>query len=456
MKKNYYFKCLSLITFLSMLLIIASCKKDKPNQGLAAPVINYVPAMVIYTDGATITPLVPTSSGGAVSGYAINTPLPAGLLFDTNTGIISGTPTALSSATTYKVIATNATGTVTTTIVLTVNPAAPAQLGLYETDTLIYKDLIVAVSKIGTTTVDYGLIFDTGSGGMVIDAEGILPSSMITSSGFNFSGDSTVVNGITITNQTSMIEYGADAATVVKVYGNLAYASITIGDQGENIVVKRLPFFLYYKGVDAGGNVVQPHDFDVFGVNEEYDVSFANKAYITSPFSYVIPGAGLINGFKMAALGTSNFSHDGNYAPGVVSLGLSPTDVSSSSGFTMSQLTFSSGYGYFPYIPANITYSGRSAFASYVLFDTGTEPYTYIEDPAFNAGATLLPVNSSVTVNTTSGFNLSYTTTATENLTYVENPTTSGGNISIISLEYFLNNEYMLNFQNHILGLKNN
>src|ERR1700744_4733332 len=92
-----------------------------------------------------------------------------------------------------------------------VTNATPTKFGLYETDSSIYKLLYTYVSKIGTldvTSSDYYLVFDTGSGGLVIDANGILPSSMITSSGFNFTGGSTTVNGITIYNQKTFVEYG--------------------------------------------------------------------------------------------------------------------------------------------------------------------------------------------------------------------------------------------------------
>src|ERR1700743_1768956 len=142
----------------------------------------------------------------------------------------------------------------------TPTPATPTKFGLYETDSSIYKLLYTYVSKIGTLDVsssDYYLIFDTGSGGLVLDAQGILPSSMITSTGFTFSGDSTVVDGITIYNQKSTIEYGDDANTTDKVYGNLAYASVTLGDENGNLVIKRLPFFLYYKAIHGANN--QPY-----------------------------------------------------------------------------------------------------------------------------------------------------------------------------------------------------
>ncbi len=334
--------------------------------------------------------------------------------------------------------------------------ATPTQLGLYESDSSIYRGLFMAVSQIGTSTVDYGLLFDTGSGGMVIDATGVLPASMITATGFNFTGDSTIVDGITITSQTNVVEYGDDASSLDKVYGNLAYASVTVGDQQGTVVIKRLPFFIYYKAVDAKGNKYAAHEFDVFGVSSEYDISFNNGAYITSPFSYFDPGNGLTKGFKMAALGTSHFSLDGTFVPGVVTLGLTTADLSPSSGFTMSQLTFYAGDGYAPVIQTSITYNTNKTVSTQAIFDTGTEPYSYIEDKTATSSLTLLPQNSPVSVTTSSGFNYAYTTLAADNLTYVENPTTTGASVSIISLEYFLTGEYMLDYTNHRIGLKNN
>jgi hypothetical protein len=338
----------------------------------------------------------------------------------------------------------------------TATTATPATVGLYELDSSIYKILEIAVSKIGTSNIDYGEVFDTGSGGMVIDADSLVPASMIGPSGFIFSGDSTVVNGITITNQTSLIEYGADSATTDKVYGNLAYAQVTIGDQPTGgFVIKRLPFFLYYKAVDGAGNKFGPHEFDTFGVSDEYDVVFGNTVSISSPFSYYAPGTGLTKGFKMAALGTSYFSSQFGYSPSVITVGLTASDLSSSSGFTMNTLYFYSGVGYPPIIPATVTYNGKS-FSAQVLFDTGTEPYSYLEDPTYNGNPAQLAANSSISIVTPTGFTYSYTTTATENLTNVENPNTTGGSTTIISLEYFINNEFLLDFTDHKLGVKVN
>src|SRR5580658_989716 len=84
-----------------------------------------------------------------------------------------------------------------------------ATLGLYEVDSSIYKRIFIPISGVGTAAIQtYYLVFDTGSSGLTIDANGILPASMITSSGITVPGDSVVVSGITVTNQTAIVSFG--------------------------------------------------------------------------------------------------------------------------------------------------------------------------------------------------------------------------------------------------------
>jgi hypothetical protein len=327
------------------------------------------------------------------------------------------------------------------------------RLGIYEMDSSIYKLLYMGVTKIGTKSINYGLVFDTGSGGMEIDANGIVPPSMITSSGFDFTGDSTVVNGITITSEESIFIYGADNASRSTVYGNLAYASVTIGEEDGNIVIKRLPFFMYYKAVDAAGKQLPAHSFDILGVSPEYDIIFGNNEHITSPFSYFDPGNGLIKGFKMAALGTNNFSADGTYVPDAVIVGLTLSDLSSP-GLIISPLSQTQLQGDLPFIQSTINYDNKSVSAS-VIFDTGTDPYNYIPDKTATASILLLQPGQPVSLATTSGFKYNYTTSATGNLTYIENPVTSGASFSIMGLSFFLNNDYLLDYTHHQMGFRN-
>ena len=81
-----------------------------------------------YTKGTAINANTPTSSGGAVVSYAVTPALPAGLTLNTSTGIISGSPTAVTSTASHTVTATNSGGSTTTSVSITVNDAAPMSL----------------------------------------------------------------------------------------------------------------------------------------------------------------------------------------------------------------------------------------------------------------------------------------------------------------------------------------
>lgn len=86
--------------------------------------LSYAANPATYQVGGAITPNVPTSQGGLVQNYSITPALPAGLVFNTTTGVISGTPTAITAATAYQVTASNEDGSTSATLNLSV-PGPP-------------------------------------------------------------------------------------------------------------------------------------------------------------------------------------------------------------------------------------------------------------------------------------------------------------------------------------------
>ena len=84
--------------------------------GLAPTSLSYSSNPATYTKDTAITNNVPTSSGGAVVSYAVSPALPAGLTLNTSTGMISGTPTAVTSAASYTITATNSGGSTTVSV----------------------------------------------------------------------------------------------------------------------------------------------------------------------------------------------------------------------------------------------------------------------------------------------------------------------------------------------------
>ncbi len=332
----------------------------------------------------------------------------------------------------------------------TVNASPLATLSLVEYSSGQYKRIFIPITQIGTQAVNYYSVFDTGSTGMTMDASGLIPASMITSSGIQFTGDSVNVNGITITSQTSVMSYG-DATSTTKEYGNLAYAPVTIGDQNGSITTKRIPFFMYYKVVNTNTGVqATAHSADIFGVGP--GTSYASSL-IASPLSYFTMGTGQTSGFKLATLSAGNFSTTGTAVGGLLTIGLVNSDLTSA-GFIMHPFTAATQGGYSANIPATITYGTQSVSAQ-VLFDTGTPSVTIIEDKTAT-GIGALPASTKVTLTTTKGFTYSYTTTSTANLTSIENPNVTGDYRTIFSIDFFISNEILTDYTNRQIGLKNN
>lgn len=333
----------------------------------------------------------------------------------------------------------------------TVTSATPiATLGLYELQSTIYRRVFIGVS-VGTSKNVYYSVFDTGSSAMTLQADSTLvPKTMMNSNGFIIPGDSLNINGITITKQTAVLAYG-DATSGTKEYGNLAYAKVTIGDENGSVTTKRIPFFLYYKAIDTKtGEALGLHENDVFGVGP-YN-KFSNLS-IASPLSYFDLPTNVTQGFKLSKFVQASYSTNGTFVRDLLTIGLVPDDISSTSGFVMHPLTLTTS-GYSPNIPASITYNGTTIQGT-LLFDTGTPAFANIEDPNATANQTTLPANSIVTITTTSGFTYKYTTTSNYNLTQVENPSFTGDPRTIFSIDFFNDNQFLLDYTHHKIGLKN-
>jgi len=311
------------------------------------------------------------------------------------------------------------------------------------------KKLTISVSNLGVVQVVKDVTVSTIGAGLEMDAQGILPASMITPSGITVTGDSVLYNGITVTNKTLMVTHG-DLLNSIKLYGNLAYATVTFGD-GTNpaVTTLRIPFFLYYKATEPSGSQMTAHAADLFGIGPGYN---NGSKYITSPLSYLPVTGGQISGFKLSLV---NFNSNTSQAA-LLTVGLTPADLEASAGFNLHPLSPLVSGGYANYITGTIVYNGTTLIGP-MAFSTAYASASVIQDPKFTgAGYSSLAANSSVRIVTNNGFNYLYTVSNAANASVIEAPTNSGENRSIFGIDFFVNNEFLVDYTNHQIGLKNN
>jgi hypothetical protein len=86
-----------------------------------------------------------------VTSYIVSPALPAGLNLSAATGIISGTPTAVTAKASYTVTASNSAGSTTASLSITVNLAAPAGLS-YTPGTTVYTVETTIPANVPTST----------------------------------------------------------------------------------------------------------------------------------------------------------------------------------------------------------------------------------------------------------------------------------------------------------------
>jgi hypothetical protein len=146
-----------------------------------------------------IAPLAPTVTG-TVTSYGVSPALPAGLVIDPATGIISGTPTAVTGAQSYTITASNADGSTTFSLVMSVIVTAPTALAYPSPDQLT---LGVASSPLSPTVTGIvtsytvapplppGLTLDALSGVVSGTPSGVAAQATYTITASNAAGNTT-------------------------------------------------------------------------------------------------------------------------------------------------------------------------------------------------------------------------------------------------------------------------
>ncbi|MET0758943.1 MAG: CotH kinase family protein [Flavobacterium sp.] len=203
----------------------------------------------VFIKNTSITNLNPTVSGGTVLSYSVLPSLPAGLSLDTSTGVISGTPTMISTTATYVVTANNSGGNTTANVIITVNDAAPSSLS-YTSPNVFIKD--VSITNLnplvsGGTVISYSIVPDLPAGLSLNSSTGVIsgtptvisPTENYIITATNSGGSTTFTIVITVEDPLSVNNNNVDniiiypnpfsyAVNVIGVATNVSYKIYTI------------------------------------------------------------------------------------------------------------------------------------------------------------------------------------------------------------------------------------
>jgi len=262
----------------------------------------------------------------------------------------------------------------------------PTQINLYPVSTTQENParLFVMVTGIGAALVNLPPTFDAGSAGITLNALNVFPETIVDAAGFRFPPGTSAITyqGITNTDRQATRMYGGAMGRTE--FGNVGFATVSIGDAAGTLTARSMPVFLYY-AVELSGmsEAASPQQQQVwFGVND--------------------------------AMG--------------------PAEIE---GYSVCQAEISG---------STIAVSGGDSFAGPVLFDTGTPwmQFNVAPDVSFPSDVSQ---NTPVTVTTPSGFVYGFSAgpPGTSSPDSVDVQVGSAGD-SIVGISYFTTNSFFIDY----------
>jgi hypothetical protein len=294
-----------------------------------------------YVVGTQITPNTPTSGGGAVASYSVAPALPLGLSLSPTTGVITGTPTTATGAQNYIVTATNAAGSTTFSLSITVLSGIVAPTNLrYLLNPAIYG----TGTQITPNT--------PASGGGAVTLYSVAPA---LPAGLSLSPTTGVITGIPST-VTLTANYTVTASN--SAGSTTATLSITIMAPPANLT------YLPNPALYPAGTAITPNTpTSTGGTVASYSVAPALPAGLS-----LSPTTGVITGIPSTPTAASNYVVTATNAVGFATASLSITIVAAIVAPSNATVTPT---------PQSV-FVGAASVSFTVNVAAGTPPYSYV------------------------------------------------------------------------------
>jgi len=183
--------------------------------------LTYSPGALLLTINTTMTPVVPTVTGGAITSWWISADGPDGLFFGPSNGTIWGTPTETTNGTlTFMIWANNSGGSTATNITLTVVHVAPGSFAYSpENSTLTLGDSLDLEAQYDNSTfgnitswaisdsLPSGVTFHTNNGTIEGTPNELWPETTYWVWANNSGGSSVAYLNITVVDNVPTLSY---------------------------------------------------------------------------------------------------------------------------------------------------------------------------------------------------------------------------------------------------------
>jgi uncharacterized repeat protein (TIGR01451 family) len=350
------------------------------------------------TKGVGVAPNAPSHGGGAVTSFGITPPLPSGLTLNGSTGVINGTPTVISSPTSYTMTASNSGGSTTTTLIITINDAAPTGL-VYASMTPAYTKGVAITQNVPssagglptffsvTPTLPLGLTLNGGTGVISGTPNTLTGSADYTVTASNTGGSTTAILTITVNDAAPTgLTYASGTATYTL---GMAIAQNSPSNGGGVVTAFSVsPSLPQGLSLNSATGVITGTPTAITG-GSAYTVTASNSggsttATLTIIVNDVAPtGLAFTLGTATYTLGTAIAQNSPSHAGGVVT-----------------------GYSISPALPSGLTLNGTTGVITGTPATlSGTRTYTVT---ASNTGGSTTAVLT-ITVNDVAPGHLTYT-----------------------------------------------
>jgi len=266
-------------------------------SAVAPSALSYTPASQTVRQGTAITTLTPSISGGTVTSYSISPALPAGITFNTSTGVISGTLTAQQTGTVaYTITATNSGGSTTATVTLIYN-TAPTDVALSSTAVAENATSGTSVATLSATDADGGDTFTytlvSGTGSTDNASFTISGSTLSTAAVFDFETKSSYTVRVRVTDAGGLTFEKAFTISVTDVNEAPTNISASTSSVAENAASGSTVASLSATDIDAG---------------ETFTYTFVSGTGDTDNASFTISGS------TLSTAGVFDFETKSSYA----------------------------------------------------------------------------------------------------------------------------------------------